>query len=353
MASDPRPACGSRRARSSGSPGSGPTGPPGWSPSGPAATVARGRIDTNPVEPEPGRVAFRPARVNRLLGTTFAPAEQQALLKRVGVASEPAPAATGAAVAGADVAGATTPQRTITVAGLPKPLSVDAGRDETLVAIVPTWRRDIAIEADVAEEVARVAGYETIPGILPHTPMPAWRPSPLAIRDRVRATLAGAGLTETVSHALVSPRLAETFRWTAEVAPVDGGEPALGRPIHVTNPLSADHSVLRPVLVGSLVEIVSTNLRRGREDVAIFEIGKGYGRDGETTREWSRLGLAITGPFEEPSWNRPRRLADLDDAKGVIELVCRVLGIDPPSWAALDGRAAPPSRPRRPRDGAP
>jgi phenylalanyl-tRNA synthetase beta chain len=167
--------------------------------------------------------------------------------------------------------------------------------------------------------------------------MPPWRPSPLALRDRIRETLAGAGLTETVSHALVSPRLAETFSWTAETTPVSGGTPAVGRPINVTNPLSADHSVLRPALVGSLVEVVSTNLRRGRGDIAIFEIGKGYGRDGDTTREWWRLGLAITGAFEEPSWNRPLRLADLGDPKGIIELVCVRLGFDPPSWAGLVG----------------
>jgi phenylalanyl-tRNA synthetase beta chain len=159
----------------------------------------------------------------------------------------------------------------------------------------------------------------------------------LGLRDRIRETLAGAGLTETVSHALVSPRLADTFAWTAETAPIAGGTPAVGRPIHVTNPLSADHSVLRPALVGSLVEIVSTNLRRGRPDIAIFEIGKGYGRDGDTTREWWRLGLALTGAFETPSWNRPRRLADLDDAKGVIELICRRLGFDEPAWSPLAG----------------
>jgi phenylalanyl-tRNA synthetase beta chain len=165
--------------------------------------------------------------------------------------------------------------------------------------------------------------------------MPAWRPSPLGLRDLVRETLAGAGVTETVSHALVSPRLAETFVWTTETAPVAGGEPAIGRPIRVTNPLSADHSVLRPALVGSLVEIVSANVRHGRSDVAIFEIGKGYGRDGDLTREWWRLGLAITGAFEEPSWNRPRRVADLDDAKGLIELVCRRLGFAEPTWTPL------------------
>ena len=287
-------------------------------------SIARGRVDSAPDEPAPTRVAFRPARVNRLLGTAFSTAEQEALLARVGVTIEAAPADS-----------LSSPE--IVVAGAPKPLAVDPGTAEVRVAVVPTWRRDIAIEADVSEEVARIGGYDTIPAILPHTPMPAWRPSPLAIRDLIRETLAGAGLTEVVSHALVSPRLAATFAWTAETAPVDGGTPALGRPIHVTNPLSADHSVLRPALLGSLVEVVSTNVRRGREDVAIFEIGKGYGRDGEATREWWRLGIALAGALDQPSWNRPRRVADLDDAKGLIELVCRVLGLEPPAWQVLVG----------------
>ena len=285
-------------------------------------SVARGRIDSAPAEPEPTRVPFRPARVNRLLGASFSTTDQQALLARVGVTSEPA--RTGSA-----------DDRRISVAGPPRPLTVEAGADEVVVAVVPTWRGDIAIEADVTEEIARIGGYDAIPAILPHTPMPAWRPSPLALRDRVREVLAGAGLTETVSQALVSPRQAETFAWTFETPPIAGGTPNVGRPIHVTNPLSADHSVLRPALVGSLVEIVSTNVRHGRADVAIFEIGKGYGRDGDATREWWRLGLALAGALEEPSWNRPRRLADLDDAKGVIELLCRSLGFDPPTWTAL------------------
>ena len=49
----------------------------------------------------------------------------------------------------------------------------------SLEAVVPTWRRDLAVEADVIEEIARVRGYETIPPILPHTPMPPYRHGPL------------------------------------------------------------------------------------------------------------------------------------------------------------------------------
>ena len=283
-------------------------------------SVARGRTDSAPDEPERARIAFRPARVNRLLGTDLAADEQRAVLARVGVETEPATTAVS-----------------IPVAGGPKPLAVDAAANDAIVAIVPTWRRDIAIEADVAEEVARVHGYESAPHLLPDTPMPAHRRQPLELRDHLRDTLAGAGLTEVVSHALVSPRLAERFIWETPLPTVESGTRAGGRPIHVTNPLSADHSVLRPAVIGSLVEIASTNVRRGRSDVAIFEIGKGYGHEGDETREWWRLAIAACGAAQAPAWNQPARPYDLDDIKGIIELICRRLGIASPAYEPLAG----------------
>src|SRR6185503_12640346 len=208
--------------------------------------------------------------------------------------------------------------------------------DEALIAVVPTWRRDIAIEADVTEEVARVRGYETIPNILPDTPMPEFRDPPLEVRDAIRETLAGAGFSEVVTHALVSPRIAEAFRWESQLPTVEGSTPEGGRPINVTNPLSADHSVLRPALLGSLVQIVSTNVRHGVDDVTIFEIGKGYGGDGidasGAVREWWRLGLAGTGAGDPAAFNRPNRPYDIDDAKGAIDLLARRLGFDAPTY---------------------
>ena len=160
--------------------------------------------------------------------------------------------------------------------------------------------------------------------------MPPYRPDPLEVRDAVRETLAGAGLSEVVTYALVSPRIVERVpgarrRRRSRRA----GARAAGRPIVVTNPLSSQHSVLRQSLIGSLLEVVSTNLRHGRDDVAIFEIGKGYGAPATaTTHEWWRLGFALTGAAEPPAWNRPARPYDLDDAKGVVELICRRLGFD-------------------------
>ncbi len=283
-------------------------------------TVAPGHVDTNPAEPPRTTVAFRPARVNRLLGTSIAADEQRALLARVGVETEAAPA-----------------DAEVTVAAAPQPLRIPAGGDEALVAVVPSWRRDLHIEADVAEEVARVRGYERIPDILPHTPMPEFRHSPLEVRDAVRETLAGAGLTEVVTYALVSPEAAELFG-PRDDGPLTGPAPerAHGPLVTVTNPLSTQHSVMRQSLVGSLLEVVGTNRRQGRDDVALFEIGKGYARaDGGGTHEWWRLGLALTGAAEERGWNRMVRPYDLDDAKGLIELVCRRLGFAMPRYEPL------------------
>ena len=290
--------------------------------------VAPGRVDTAPIEPEPARVPFRPARVNRLVGTELNGDAQTMYLARVGVATESAPEGSS-----------------IPVARGSRPLDVPAD-SPALTAVVPTWRADLQIEADIAEEVARVAGYETVEPTLPDTPMPPFRPDPLEVRDAVRETLAGAGVSEVVSYALVEPGRAALVRWPGDAGPPPTGEGAAGGwPITVTNPLSASHSVLRQDLVGTLLDVVDSNQRHGREDIAIFEVGKGYGRLDSGPTEWWRLGFALTGAAEPPAWNRPARAYDLDDAKGLVELLADELGMPAVSYEpATDGYPFHPGR---------
>jgi phenylalanyl-tRNA synthetase beta chain len=280
--------------------------------------VAAGRVDTNPTEPEPTHVAFRPARVDRLLGTALGADEQRALLARVGIET-----ATPSEAVEVLIAAGTTAA------------FVSAPAGEAVLATIPTWRRDLEIEADLAEEVARVRGYEQTAPTLPDTTPPSWQPSPLGLRDSLREALAGAGVSEVVTYALVSRRHLDAFTWTVEDRPAAGEEARLGTPVGVTNPLSLDHSLLRQSLVGSLADVVSTNVRRGNGDVSIFEVGKGYGRLDDEGTEWWRLGLALTGEFEPASWNRPARAADVDDAKGLVELLAGELGASRPGYDAL------------------
>ncbi|MGH2513558.1 MAG: phenylalanine--tRNA ligase subunit beta, partial [Candidatus Limnocylindrales bacterium] len=298
------------------------------------ARVAPGRADTAPTEPERGRLAFRPAALNRLLGTRLSEDEQRSTLERAGIATEAAPD---------DVA--------ITIAGEPRPRSVDSPAAAAVVATIPSWRADLAVEADLAEEVARIRGYEAIPPTLPETIMPTYRPSPLAVRDLVRQTLAGAGLTEVITAALVSPRSIDTFGGPDRAGePLAGDDPARGRPIRAVNPLSSEHAVLRQELVGSLLEVLDLNLHAGRADVAIFEVGKGYGYDeaGESVHEWWRLGLALSGAVRPAAWNQPAQPWQVDDAKGIVELLARRLDFAPPAWSALtDSRVWHPGRSAR------
>ena len=167
--------------------------------------------------------------------------------------------------------------------------------------------------------------------------MPRYRRSPLELRDEVRDVLAGAGLTEVVTHALVAPDMDERLNWplgsaNGVIGEGDAAWDAIG-PIRVVNPLSSQHSVLRRDVVGSLLDVLSNNLRQGRADVAIYEIGKGYGlRDGQP-QEWWRLAMVATGAAEPRAWNRPLRPYDIDDLKGVVDLLAHELGYGRPAYA--------------------
>lgn len=272
-------------------------------------TAAAGRVDTAPDELVAGRVPFRPNRVNRLLGTAFSHAQQVEMLGRVGIDVE---------------AGTAT-----------------ADPEASLVAVVPTWRRDLQIEADVAEEIARVGGYDAVPTKTPDTQMPSFRPDPLERRDALRHVLAGAGLTEVVTPALVPGSHAERLGWPiGAAAGVTGEEATAGRPIRVRNPLSERHAVLRSGLVGSLLDVLAANERHGRADIAIFEIGKGYaaGADGRPA-EWWRLAFLLAGAAAPMSWNLPGRPWETEDGKALVALVARTLGAAVPGFEPHRGGA--------------
>ena len=159
-------------------------------------TVAPGAVDTNPVEPPPTarRVPTGPRQ----------PAARDDVRDRRAAR----PAGPGR---DRDGAGGRRATRSPSPPARSRSRSTP-GADEVLEAIVPTWRRDLAIEADITEEVARVRGYELDPAIAARTRRcRRTGTTPLELRDAVRETLAGAGLTEVVTSALVSPRMVERF----------------------------------------------------------------------------------------------------------------------------------------------
>ena len=190
------------------------------------------------------------------------------------------------------------------------------GDGPRIEVIVPPSRLDVAAEADVAEELARTHGYDRIEGRLPQAALPPWRPDPSGPRNGVRRILAGLGLDEVVSHALIGEDDLERT----------GYDPRAAELIRLYNPLSAEHSILRPVLYPSLLGAIAENARRRRPDAWLFEVGKVYWHhpDGPTARErtpvrrpgrgryesWE-LGIVLAGAAAPATPGDPARVGDV------------------------------------------
>ncbi len=218
----------------------------------------------------------------------------------------------------------------------PLGFEVRALDEGTLQVEVPTFRLDVAIPADVAEEVARAHGYDSIPGRLPSGELPAYRPDPAEDRHRVRRILAGLGLDEVVSHALIGPDDLTRTRY----------DPADAALVRVANPLSEDHGLLRPAIYPSLLAAVAENVRQRRDDAWLFEVGKAYwqasgsaappGAETAGTGRYERwlVGLALLGPRTPKSPGVAERDADVAELKGIIEALHAALGAPMPAYRA-------------------
>jgi phenylalanyl-tRNA synthetase beta chain len=110
---------------------------------------------------------------------------------------------------------------------------------------------------------------------------------------------------------------------------------------------------MRQELVGGLLDVIGENQRRGRDAVAVFEIGSGYGAtDDGVVHGWWRLAFAVTGPMGPAAWDRPARAWELGDAKGLLELLASHLGLPPVVYAVLtDDPRLHPGRAARVRAG--
>jgi phenylalanyl-tRNA synthetase beta chain len=200
------------------------------------------------------------------------------------------------------------------LAGLGLPVT-DRGQD--LEVEVPTFRRDLAIEDDLVEEVIRVWGYERIPSAPPTGAIHLVRePTSLGHARAVRAALAGAGLNEVVTYSFSDPSIAETFR-----------RPEDGEPVSLLNPLSQDASHLRAHPLEGVLAVVATNLRRQQPSVRVFEIARTYASAHEDPRELRWVAIALAGARREAAWYNPTEDVDVYDAKGLAEHTLAVFGV--------------------------
>nr|WP_317056982.1 phenylalanine--tRNA ligase subunit beta [Roseovarius sp. W115]MDV2930624.1 phenylalanine--tRNA ligase subunit beta [Roseovarius sp. W115] len=184
------------------------------------------------------------------------------------------------------------------------------------MAHVPSWRPDILGEADLVEEVARIASLTKLQG-KPMSRAQAGVPkailSPAQKRERTaRRTAAALGYNECVTYSFIDQASATLF---------GGGSDAT----MLANPISSEMSHMRPALLPGLLQAAARNQARGAMDLALFEVGHAF-HGGEPEEQHLQVcGLLVgrTGPKDVHGASRP---VDLYDAKADAEAVLSALG---------------------------
>ncbi|CAB1128410.1 Phenylalanine--tRNA ligase beta subunit [Candidatus Hydrogenisulfobacillus filiaventi] len=185
----------------------------------------------------------------------------------------------------------------------------------------PSWRREVTGSHDLAEDVARLEGYEAVGERLPVGPTVLGARDAAWVRaDRVRDLAAAAGYQELLTPSYTGP--------DAPADPV-GGPEALA-PIRIVNPLRDRESWLRTGLLATLREAWLYNRDRDVEPQPVFEVAPVYGRPGGGEAVAEPLTLAALLPLAAPeAWPGTGSLYQL---KGLVELVAERLG-----WAVAFG----------------
>ncbi|MEN8260597.1 MAG: phenylalanine--tRNA ligase subunit beta [Pseudomonadota bacterium] len=226
--------------------------------------------------PRRDSILLRAERLKRLLGVTLAAEEVEGILRRLG-------------------------------------MEVTLERDGWRVT-PPSFRFDIAIEADLIEEIGRVYGYDNLPrrSMLMRASL-AGAPETRLDPDRVKDQLVDRGYREAVTYSFVDEGMQR------KITPDD-------EPLALRNPLSSELSVMRTSLWCGLIVAALRNVNRQQTRVRLFETGLRFLlRDDALTQEKSLAGLAMGTAFGE-QWGEKARKIDFYDVKADVEAIIALTG---------------------------
>ncbi len=254
------------------------------------AELAGGSVSKGRVEARGGdfqhcdEVELDPKRVNRLLGTKLSTEEITALLARLEIRAS---------------------------------LSGE-GR---LCCSIPSHRNDLAIPADIVEEVARIYGYDRIETTLPMAQIePVSRPREAVISARVRDSLVGSGMLEMRSFPGMQPGDLDALL-LAEDDP-------RRRVVRLVNPISEEEGVLRSTFLPSILRATLRNLSHQVDRVRLFEVGRLFlDEDGrELPNERNTVAGVLTRGQRSSLWEPAQVPSVFFEAKGIVERLLAELG---------------------------
>ncbi|MBA4742997.1 MAG: phenylalanine--tRNA ligase subunit beta, partial [Azoarcus sp.] len=207
---------------------------------------------------------------------------------------------------------------------------------DCLSIIPPSWRFDIAIEADLIEEIVRLHGYDDIPARTPLGPMK------MLARDEgqrsvwtLRRLLAGRDFQEVINYAFVDSAWERDFCGNRT-------------PVKLANPIASQMGVMRTSLIGGLVDNLIANRNRQLTRVRLFETGRCFLSTTENAPvagfdQPLRVAALAAGPALPEQWGIATRRVDFFDLKADLEalLAPQVAVFSPLEHPALHpGRAA-------------
>jgi phenylalanyl-tRNA synthetase beta chain len=247
-------------------------------------SISAGRIDIYPNPIKASEIVLRVEEANRFLGVRLSCGEMKDLLERIEMRVE----------------------------------QLDENR---LRVIVPNFRGDITREVDLAEELARLWGYDKIPVTSPVAAVEAAEFEPhQRVRAEIKNLLIGAGFFEVINYSFISYDSIKRLGYPED-------DPLMS-PIRLKNPLSDEQAVMRTSLLPGLLSNARYNFDHRSEDLKIFELSKVFlpPREGGQADEVHHAAGVIAGR-RTPHVLYGDAEVDYSDVKGVVEAVCARLQI--------------------------
>lgn len=188
------------------------------------------------------------------------------------------------------------------------------------VITLPSRRMDLEPSIqDIAEDVARINGYDNIPTTIAKTRDKGGLTYSQKRVRLIRQILTNMGLNEAVSYSLIHKK--DLNLYTTEER----------NPIEVMMPMTEDRAVMRQSLLNGLIDAIAYNKARKIDDLAMFEIGNTYSTD----KEEMKLAIALTGLYSSHLWNGMKQEASFYLLKGILDALLSKLSFNV-TYEAID-----------------
>lgn len=181
--------------------------------------------------------------------------------------------------------------------------------DDIIVSDIPSFREDINIEADIAEEAARIIGYDKIDCSMPKIAKGMEIDNSSVKYARLaRNRMETLGFNEAVNFSFLAPEYLNLFDKEENF-------------VKILNPISADMAWMRTSLFPSLIKNMQTNRNHGYSSIKLFELAPVYKSSGKEKHAEERLhlSLGVMGDYNDAAWINMPKPDTFFYLKGILE----------------------------------